>query len=132
MAILLAVTVLVGLLVPLEQLKLPPSWRVGQAGDELDQPRRPDEPDGMQAQWGLFTAAFVRERLHALEEEMRRLDHDPDVFARAFHTIAARSAYEALLDEAKTVSEQPWWRVGEVVDADAMGSSGGLREVIEF
>jgi hypothetical protein len=132
MAILLAVTVLVGLLVPLEHLGLPPSSPSVPVGNEPDQRRRPDEPDGLQAQVGLFTAAFVRDRLHALEAELQRLDASPDVFARAFHTIVARSAYEALLSEATTDSEQPWWSVGEVVDAEALSSSGGLREVIEF
>jgi hypothetical protein len=143
MAILLAVTVLVGLLLPLEQLNLPSSWRSRlpagdgtpqRVGDDAQRRTAPHQPDGpeLSAQWGLFTAAFVRERLHALEEEMQRLDRDPDVFARAFHTLAARSAYESLLSEVTTIAEQPWWRVGEVVDAEVLAYSGGPREVLEF
>jgi|SRR3954453_1880684 hypothetical protein len=132
MAILLAVTVLVGLLVPLEHFGLPRSSRSVRVGNEGDHPRRPDEPDGMQAQVGLFTASFVRDRLRALQAELQRLDANPDVFAKAFHTLVARSAYEALLAEATTDSEQPWWSVGEVVDADALSLSGGLREVIDL
>jgi hypothetical protein len=143
MAILLAVTVLVGLLLPLEQLKLPASWRsrlpvsdgtpqhVGDGDRPSSGRRRPAGPD-ITEQWGLFTATFVRDRLHALEEELQRLDRDPDVFAKAFHTLAARSAYDALLGEATTVAEQPWWHVGEVLDSEALGSRGGLREVLEF
>ena len=125
MAILLAVTVLAGLLLPREQFKLSPSWRrrLG-AADRAPSPAppQPAAPDDMTAQWGLFSAAFVRERLQALEDELRRLDRNPDVFARAFKTIAARSAYDALLEEVTTVAEQPWWHVGEVVDAEALGS----------
>jgi hypothetical protein len=143
MAFLLAVTVLVGLLLPLEQLKLPASWRsrlpvndgapweVGDGDRPSSGRRQPAGPD-ITEQWGLFTAAFVRERMHALEDELQRLDRDPDVFAKAFHTLVARSAYDALLSEATTVAEQPWWHVGEVVDAEALGSRGGLREVLEF
>ena len=146
MAILIAVTVLVGLLLPLEQFGLPPALqgrlRVGDGdadgggghGDRSrpDRTDQGDERDGLSAQWGLFTAEFVRDRLHALEEELQRLDSDPDVFAKAFHTLAARSAYDALLGEERAVTEQPWWRVGEVVDAEVLASSGGLREVLEF
>jgi hypothetical protein len=134
MIILLVVTVLVGLLMPLEQLKLPASWRSRlPAGDGTPSPapREPAAPD-VTAQWGLFSAAFVRERLQALEEELHQLERNPEVFARAFHTLAARAAYDALQSEVRTVAEQPFWRVGEVVDAEALGARGGVREVLEF
>jgi hypothetical protein len=134
MIILLVVTVLVGLLMPLEQLKLPASWRSRLPvpdGTPDPAPKEPAGPD-LTAQWGLFSGAFVRERLQALEEELQRLERNPDVFARAFHTIVARSAYDALLGEVTTVAEQPWWRVGEVVDAEVLGARGGVREVLEF
>src|SRR3954464_6571347 len=101
MTILLVVALLVGLLLPLELLGLPPSWRGRPAvpgrtpepdGEDVLPAPAEDErsaSDGMTAQWGLFTQEFVRGRLHALEEELARLDREPDVFARAFHTLAA-------------------------------------------
>jgi hypothetical protein len=144
LAVLLAVTLLVGLLLPLEQFGLPSIWGgrvpVGPAtpqqvgDDDRRRPSRhqPDARDDLTAEWGLFTAEFVRDRLRALEEELGRLDRDPDVFAKAFHTIVARSAYEALRVEATTLPEKPWWRVGEVVDTEVIFSSAGPREVLEF
>jgi hypothetical protein len=144
MTILLVVALLVGLLLPLELLGLPPSWRGRPAvpgrtpepdGEDVLPAPAEDErsaSDGMTAQWGLFTQEFVRGRLHALEEELARLDREPDVFARAFHTLAARAAYDALLAEATTLAEQPWWRVGEVVDVEVLGSASGPREVLEI
>lgn len=143
MVVLLVVVLLAGLLLPLELLGLPPNrWvrRRGEGtapepdGDHLAIPAR-DEPadrDGMTAEWGLFTEEFVRERLRALEEELARLDREPGVFARAFHTLAARAAYDALLVEATTLAEKPWWRVGEVVDVEVLASSSGPREVLDL
>jgi hypothetical protein len=58
------------------------------------------QPLGPVLQEGLFTAAFVRRRLVELATEMERLDTEPEVFARAFHLYAARSAYEALQADA--------------------------------
>jgi len=49
---------------------------------------------------------FVRQRLEVLADELERLDNDPDIFAKAFRTHAARSAYRALLDDAIQLSEQ--------------------------
>jgi|SRR5689334_5864465 len=146
MAFLLLVTLLVGLLVLLEVLVLPPEWRSrllrtaltpepdADADPELPTPIGDDraERDGLNAEWGLFTEAFVRERLRALEVELARLDRDPDVFARAFHTIAARAAYDALLVERTTIAEKPWWGVGQVVDSDVLTSSSGPREVLDL
>lgn len=144
MAFLLLVALLVGLLVLLEVLVLPPERRSRllrtartpepDADAELPTPIGDDraEPDGLKAEWGLFTEAFVRERLRALEVELARLDRDPDVFARAFHTIAARSAYDALLVERTTIAEKPWWGVGQVVDAEVLTSSSGPREVLDL
>jgi hypothetical protein len=135
MAFLLAVMVLVGLLLPRENFKLSAPWgrRLGVTdATPSPAPQQQAGSDNMAEQWGMFSAAFVRERLQALEDELQRLDRNPDVFAKAFKTIAARSAYDALLQEVTTIAEQPWWRVGEVVDADVLGSPGGMREVLEF
>lgn len=145
MAILFAVTLLVGLLLPLEQFVLPSSLRSRvpqgqgtpqQVDDDDDRGRpsrhQPAGRDDMTAEWGLFTEEFVQDRLHALEAELARLDRDPDVFARAFHTLVTRAAYEALLAEARTLREKPWWHVGEVVDVEVIFSSTGPREVLEF
>ena len=125
MIVLLAVVLLVGLVLralgrvgigtPAEAAGSPPS-----SGSET-----------LVEQWALFSEAFVRHRLRDLADELERLDRDPEVFARAFHTMAARAAYDALLAEASVLSSRPRWHVGEVVDVDALGSSTGRPEVLE-
>ncbi len=47
-----------------------------------------------------FSLPFIRARLAALAVELRRLDADPDIFAKAFHMHAAREAQQLLLAEA--------------------------------
>lgn len=49
--------------------------------------------------WELFSREFVHRRLLALSDELDRLDRDRSIFARGFHTLAARSAYDALRAE---------------------------------
>ena len=55
----------------------------------------------------LFTRPFVRRRLDILGAELERLERDPDIFARAFRTNVARSAYEALLVDASRLAAVP-------------------------
>jgi hypothetical protein len=81
---------------------------------------------------GLFSPAFVRRRLAALTEELERLDRDPDAFAKAFHTMAARTAYEALLADASRLADRPPPRPGAVMDAEPVAAAHGIREVIEL
>src|SRR4051812_19618038 len=122
MAILLAAIVLVMLLLRVDVLRPQPAAATP----------APAEPEGMTEQWGLFSETFIRDRLRALADELERLDREPDVFARAFHTMVARAAYEALLADAAAVADRPWWGVGEVLDVEAMAPSTGPREVLEF
>ncbi len=55
--------------------------------------RRPPPPDP------LATLA-LQVRLSELAAEMRRIEADPEVFARAHHYLAVQGAYDALLREA--------------------------------
>ncbi|MFE6234477.1 hypothetical protein [Cellulosimicrobium sp. NPDC057862] len=55
--------------------------------------RRPAPPDP------LATLA-LQVRLSELAAEMRRIEADPDVYARAHHYLAVQGAYDALLREA--------------------------------
>ncbi|MGM7421231.1 hypothetical protein [Cellulosimicrobium sp. CpK407] len=55
--------------------------------------RRPTPPDP------LATLA-LQVRLSELAAEMRRIEADPDVYARAHHYLAVQGAYDALLREA--------------------------------
>ncbi|MBM7818506.1 hypothetical protein JOE63_000983 [Cellulosimicrobium cellulans] len=55
--------------------------------------RRPPAPDP------LATLA-LQVRLSELAAEMRRIEADPDVYARAHHYLAVQGAYDALLREA--------------------------------
>ncbi|HET9655605.1 MAG TPA: hypothetical protein VFP72_09645 [Kineosporiaceae bacterium] len=98
-------------------------------------PPQPVAPDGIEAaavESGLFTPAFVQARMRALAAELDRLDHDPDVFARAFHTLAAREAYQALAVEAARQAEELRRSPGPVLEEVSAGMTGGRREVLEL
>jgi hypothetical protein len=93
-----------------------------------------DEPvaEAAALEWSLFSQANVRRRLAALAEELDRLDHDPDVFAKAFHTKAARAAYEALLADVSRVGDRPRPQAGAVLEAEPRTSSRGFGEVLDL
>jgi hypothetical protein len=88
--------------------------------------------DDSVVEWELFSLPFVRRRLAALAEELERLDRDPDVFAKAFHTMVARSAYEALSADASRLAEQARRHPGPTFDVELVGSSQGVGEVLEL
>ncbi len=97
-------------------------WRAGAAA--------PVEDDDTTVEWQLFSLPFVRRRLAALAEELERLDRDPDVFAKAFHTMVARSAYETLSADASRLAEQA--RRHRTLDVELAGPSQGVGEVLEL
>ena len=96
------------------------------------------EDDDTAMEWQLFSLPFVRRRLAALAEELERLDRDPDVFAKAFHTTVARSAYETLSADASRLAEQARLHTGRAHDVELVelvelvGSSRGVGEVLEL
>ena len=92
----------------------------------------PGDADETTVEWALFSLPFIRRRLAALAEELDRLDHDPDVFAKAFHTKVARSAYEELLAEASRLATQPPRHAGQTLDVEIAGTSTRTREVLEL
>ncbi|MCA5892089.1 hypothetical protein LEP48_01825 [Isoptericola sp. NEAU-Y5] len=73
----------------------------------------------------------VQVRLGQLAGELRRLDDDPDVFARAHHWRAVQCAYDALLREACRLSglavEDPPLRADQRTEA-----AERLREELEL
>ena len=98
------------------------SWSAGAATGDED----------TAGEWELFSLPHVRRRLAALAEELERLDRDPDVFAKAFHTMVVRSAYEALSADASRLAEQARRHTGPTFDVERVGSSQGSREVLEL
>ena len=144
MQLLLAMALMAGLLLPIESLPFSPlrSTRladrvrrlelVGDREQRTTVEDRPDEAVEMTVEWGLFTRQFIQQRLEALAAELERLDDDPDVFAKAFHTNVARSAYQALLLEASTLSDRPCPPAGHTVHVELVGPSTGLTEVLEL
>ena len=92
----------------------------------------PQEVGGGIEEWGLFSAAFIRRRLAALADELDRLDHDPLVFAKAHHTMAARSAYDALMADASRLTELPRAQAGAILDAEPVVGARDVREVLEL
>jgi|SRR4051812_28711386 hypothetical protein len=135
MEILFTVAVTVGLFVALEVLWYPPSWLGWLADRAARQRARDDEQPGTagtNVELGLFSWPFIRRRLDALAEELGRLDRDPDVFAKAFHTMAARAAYEALLADASRLADQPRHHARQTVDVELARRPTGVREELEL
>jgi hypothetical protein len=136
--------IVVGVLLrSIELFRSPPPWlrRVGavlasRLPDLAPAPATPQYAQGavvdMNVQWGLFTRPFIQHRLAALDRELERLDRDPDVFAKAFHTIAARSAYEALAADARRLAESSVHGEAGGLEFELMGPSSGRREEIEI
>src|SRR5215212_3222564 len=120
MGILLAVVVLGALLVPVGLLGLPPP-ATGERPGPLD-----DETTG------IISEDLVRRRLDALADELERLERDPAVFARAFHTTVARTAYETLLVDAAQLTEQSRRVVAGTVEFELLGPSGAPCEELEL
>ena len=92
----------------------------------------PDQGVEIVGESDLFTAEFIQRRLHALSDELDRLDRDPDVFAKAFHTLVARSAYQALLADASRVTHRSPALPGPAVEVDLAWSSTTQHEVLEL
>jgi hypothetical protein len=73
----------------------------------------------------------IQVRLGQLADELRKVDEDPDVFARAHHWLAVQGAYDALLREACRLSGLPVadapLRLGEHAAAEER-----LREELEL
>jgi hypothetical protein len=131
MELLVVLGLLVAVFVGLDVLWAPPPWlrRLSDVVADRDPgPRVPDgvpldldvdgvpdvtpaaDPDRTAAplSWELFSPEFVHRRLLALSDELDRLDRDRSIFARGFHTLAARSAYDALrAEERRFVDDRP-------------------------
>jgi len=127
MEILLTLAVSAALFLAMEVLWRSRSWSASSAGSAATA-----EDDDTAVEWELFSLPFVRRRLAALAEELERLDRDPDVFAKAFHTMVARSAYEALSADASRLAEQARRRTGRTLDVELVGQSHGVGEVLEL
>jgi hypothetical protein len=86
-------------------------------------------------EWGLLSLAFVRYRMAMLADELDRMDHDSQMFARAFHTMVARSVYDDLAADATRLAALPIAHHGQVVidyDVDVKATTGRRREVLEL
>jgi len=142
MEILLAVALMAALFVPIEQLWSSSASSVQVVDSvgrwdlvEVEQFGGSEAGSGtsveMTMEWGLFTRAFIGRRLAALAEELERLDRDPDVFAKAFHTLVARAAYEELLVEASRLADQPSRPLVRSLDFELLGPTTVLNEELE-
>lgn len=141
MEILLTIALLAGIFLILEVLLVRPSWRrwvvdrlTRQDPGDAERPAGdgPGGADPLTVEWSLFSRSFIRGRLDALTQELDRLDRDPEIFAKAFHTMVARSAYEALLADASRLCDPPRARRGQTLDFEFVGRSTGLREELEL
>jgi hypothetical protein len=113
----------VALFVALEWLWCRPARPHGASGS--DRGRRPADrsPD---PDLDPFALPFIRRRLDVLASELVRLERDPTVFAKAFRTRAAQSAYDALLADATRLAAVA------TIEVEIMTSRAGLREELEI
>jgi hypothetical protein len=124
----LSLVLAAAVLIALELLWLSPSTESLVATDLGE----PDQGTELAGESDLVTVEFIQRRLHALRNELDRLDRDPEVFAKAFHTLVARSAYQALLADASRVTHRSPAVPGFTVDVDLACSSTTRQEVLEF
>ena len=139
---LLAVALMAGLWLAVKALWSPPSWlgwlaeRVAPPPDDGEEDAAaddwPGEADKTTVEWGLLSQPFLQRRLDALADELERLDRDPDVFAKAFHTAVARSAHQALLADASRLVDQPPVYSGQPFRFELARPTTGPREELEL
>ena len=106
-------------------------WRSSSDDDHLGTPERGTGDETID-EWEMLTRPYIQRRLDALAHELQRLDRDPDVFAKAFHTAVARSAHQALLAEASRLAARPARRAGPTFELEAAGTSTGPQEELEL
>jgi hypothetical protein len=155
MEILIPLVLLAGLFLVADLLSSRPSWlralgaaaaRQGREAHDRSQPvtsheRWPQDTDDLVldltspaatraeaavVEWDVFALPFLRHRLHVVADELERLDHDPTVFARAFRTVVARSAYEALLADVSRLTAVP------TLELQPAGPPAARREELEL
>jgi hypothetical protein len=142
MNILLPFILAAGLFAALELLWSRQAWPDPPAEVSADLGQQPGVP-AMAPDWGLFGLPFVRLRLDALAAELERLEHDELIFAKAFRYRAAKSAYEALLDDASRIAEasrmaEACWTVEDLWPDDAAAvttipsARGPMQEELEL
>ncbi|WP_369372499.1 hypothetical protein AB1046_03830 [Promicromonospora sp. Populi] len=73
----------------------------------------------------------LQTRLGELATELRRVEQDPDVYARAHHWFAVQGAYDALLREACRLAGLPAESAPLRADERA-GAAERLREELEL
>ena len=134
MDVLLPIVLLVVLFLALEFLLWRSTW---QKSPRLDVARQ--DPSGLRGEidfqakdqpldddWDPAALPFVRHRLDVLAAELEWLERDHSVFARAFRTQVARSAYQALIADASRLSE-----VARLAEAGRLAHASGSGTVIE-
>jgi hypothetical protein len=86
----------------------------------------------------LLTLDEIRQRLAALTAELKRLERDRTVFARAFHTHVAQAVYAALIEDEARLAALPSLELtldepaettpsSSVVDEQSWSTSGPAR-----
>jgi hypothetical protein len=84
----------------------------------------------------ILTLPFVLRRMEVIADELERLERDPAVFARAFRTVVARSAYEALIADASRLAAIPSLDLDRRLDfdlnLDLEGTPTQRREVLNL
>ena len=132
MVLLLPLLLTAAIYVAVRLVLSPPTWLRALATAAAPEPRDQGTATVEVVEWDVFALPLVRRRLSAIADELERLEHDPSVFARGFHTRAAESAYRALLAEEARLTEDQDARLRLGHEADlAIEFTGGPGHSIE-
>jgi hypothetical protein len=81
--------------------------------------------------------SFVRHRLDVLAAELKHLENDSEIFAKAFRTHVVKAAYQALLEDADRLANASRLaaisRLSDttIVDVEVWNSQAPVREELE-
>jgi hypothetical protein len=84
-----------------------------------------------------FALSFVRHRLDVLAAELKQLENDSEIFAKAFRTHVVKAAYQSLLEDADRLANASRLaaisRLSDttIVDIEIWNSQAPVREELE-
>jgi hypothetical protein len=124
------------LFVVLEIVWCRPAW-LRSPGDGFRDGERGFSPSLLAPDDDPFTLSFVRHRLDVLAAELKHLENDSEIFAKAFRTHVVKAAYQALLEDADRLANASRLaaitRLSDttIVDVEIWNSQAPLREELE-
>jgi hypothetical protein len=126
----------VALFIALEILWCRPAW-LSSPAEALRDDERGFSPSLLAPEDDPFALSFVRHRLDVLDAELKQLETDSEIFAKAFRTHVVKAAYQALLEDADRLANASRLaavsRLSDttIVDVEVWNSQAPVREELE-